>query len=163
MLESWLSRSRASARSAIFSFTLGALAGAAAMWLLDPARGHQRRARLRQKAVASARRARAEARKQARGAARRAQGRQYELQHAREDVADDVLVERVRAQIGKRVRHAHALHVNASDGCVVLSGPIHRDEVEGLVGIVRKIRGVKTIENRLQLRDDAGARSTLTH
>ena len=81
MLESWLRGSRASARSAVSSFILGALAGAAAMWLLDPSRGHQRRARLRQKAVAAARRVQAEARKQARGAARRAQGRQYELQH----------------------------------------------------------------------------------
>ena len=157
MLRNLLRGARTSGRSAWSSFFLGALAGATGMWLLDPARGPARRARLLQKATASMRRARAETRKQARAAARRAQGRRYELEHAREEVSDDVLIERVRAQIGKRVRHAHAIHVEAFDGCVVLSGPIERDEVEGLVRIVEKVRGVKSIARRLDVREPAGA------
>ena len=154
---------RTSGRSTWSSFVLGALVGAGVMWLLDPARGTARRARIRQRATASVRRARAEARKQALGAARRAKGRRYELQHAREEVSDDVLVERVRAQIGKRVRHAHALRVEAARGCVTLSGPIEKDEVEGLVGVVEKIRGVKSVERRLDVREPTGAEPTIRH
>lgn len=163
MLESWLRGSRASGLSTSSSLILGALCGAAAMWLLDPARGNARRSRLRQKAAASARRAAAEARKQARVVARRAKGRRYELQHAGEEVPDDILVERVRAQIGKRVRHSHALRVDASGGCVILSGPIAKDEIEGLVHMVEKIRGVKKIETRLDAHDRPDAQPTMMH
>ena len=144
-------------------FALGACAGAAAMWLLDPARGGARRSRVRQRVAASARRAREEARRQARGALRRAEGRRYELLHAREEVDDDVLVERVRAQIGKRVQHAHALHIEAEKGCVVLSGPIAREELHGLLDIVRKVRGVKSIRSRLELRGGATDHPSLQH
>lgn len=152
MLDSFR-RSRTRSFSVPSTFVLGALCGAAAMWLLDPARGRRRRVQLRERAAASVRRAKEEARKQAKGAARRAQGRAYELQHAGEQVPDDVLVERVRAQIGKRARHAHAVHVAASGGCVILSGPVQKDEVEGIVTIVGKVRGVKTIENHLDVHE----------
>jgi osmotically-inducible protein OsmY len=135
------------------ALALAVLCGAALALLLDPGRGAARRARLREKAAAAARRGRTVVERRARDLAQRAKGRRYEIDHARETVADDVLVERVRAQLGKRARHAGALRVEARAGTVTLAGPILRDEVEGLLEIVTKVRGVKAIEDRLDAHD----------
>ena len=138
------------------AFALGALAGTAAALLLDRQRGAGRATQLRDKAASYAREAATEARKRAKDAAQRLEGRAHELRHAAETVPDSVLVERVRAQIGKRASHAAAIDVRAADGTVVLSGPILRHEVDGLIEIVQKVRGVKSIENRLDVHDSAG-------
>jgi osmotically-inducible protein OsmY len=138
------------------ALALAVLAGAALALLLDPRRGAARRARIGQKAAAALRRGRVEAGRKARDLAQRARGRRYEIDHARETVADDVLVERVRAQLGKRARHAAALRVEASSGTVTLAGPIPRHEVDGLIEIVTRVRGVKAIEDRLEVHDGPG-------
>jgi osmotically-inducible protein OsmY len=143
------------------AFALGAIAGATAMLLLDPARGNARRALAAQKAAAMARRASELARRRAKDVAQRAEGRKYEMEHADEVVPDALLVERVRAQLGKRVQHSGPLDVRAVDGVVTLSGPILRNEVEGLLDIVGKVRGVKRIENRLDVNEVPGNRPSL--
>jgi osmotically-inducible protein OsmY len=142
--------------SSTFSFVLGALAGAAGAMLLDPARGAARRARLRDEAASYGHRARETAEKRAQDAANRARGRRYELAHQDEEVTDALLVQRVRAQLGKPVRHPGAIEVRAEMGKVVLSGPILRHEVDDLLATISKVRGVKGIENRLEIHDDAG-------
>lgn len=145
--------SRRESGSSFWSFALGAVAGAGAALLLDPNRGATRRARLRDKASAYRRQGETELRRRAKDASQRLRGKRYELEHAGETVPDDLLVERARAQLGKRVRHSGAIRVEARDGTVILSGPILRHEVEGLVEILHQVRGVKAVENRLDVHD----------
>lgn len=142
--------------SPMLSFALGAAAGSIATLLLDPRRGAGRRALLRDKVTSRVREAKRAAEGRAADLRKRAQGRSYELAHAREEVPDDILVERVRAHMGRPVKHARALEVRAERGKVTLSGPILRDEVDGLLAAVRKVRGVKDVENRLDVHDQPG-------
>jgi uncharacterized membrane protein len=59
-----------------------------------------------------------------------------------------VLQERVRAALGRVVSHPHAIKVDASDGHVILSGPILAAEEHRLVYAVQAVAGVKDVETR---------------
>jgi hypothetical protein len=140
------------------SFAIGFAAGLGAYFLLDPRRGAARRAMMRDRAASGLRDAAESALRKARWAQDRARGVAHEVRaRAREEhVADDVLVERVRAQIGRPVSHPGALDVQAQDGTVVLSGNILRREVDDLISRVGKIRGVRQVESRLTVHDQPG-------
>jgi osmotically-inducible protein OsmY len=143
------------------TFALGAAAGVVAALLLEPARGRARRARLAEQALSSLRRARGAGERRRLDAARRLRGRRHEMEHAGEEVTDALLVERVRAQIGKPVSHPHALEVRAEHGRVVLSGPVLRHEVDDLLAVVARVRGVRQIENRLEIHESPGNEPSL--
>ena len=116
---------------------------------------------LRDKAASLARRAGIEARREARDLSQRAQGAAYEAAHAGEEVPDDILVERVRAQLGRPVSHPRAIDVKAEAGCVTLSGPILRSEVDDTIARVARIRGVRSVRNALDVQDTPGSNPKL--
>jgi hypothetical protein len=64
-----------------------------------------------------------------------------------------VLLERVRAQLGRFVSHPHAIDVEVADGTVTLRGPILADEVDGVVATVLGVRGVRSVTNELEAHD----------
>src|SRR5262249_17172101 len=54
------------------------------------------------------------------------------------------------------VSHPHSIVVTAADGRVTLGGPILAREVDGLLALVRRVRGVDAVENRLEVHQQAG-------
>ena len=138
--------------SAFTAFLRGAALGAAAMYLLDPDRGRRRRAIARDKARSAAthagefvRAARRDARHRLRAVTARAA---YLADRRRIPVAPDVvLVERVRARLGRVVQHPHAVRVSAEDGHVRLAGPILAFEHKLLVAAVMRVRGVRAVDD----------------
>ena len=137
--------------SGLVPFLLGFSAGAVCATLLDPRRGAARRARLRDQALSLAREAGREAVRQGRDLRQRALGAVYEAstRAAGDLVPDEVLVERVRAQIGRPVSHPRAIEVKAENGEVTLSGRVLRSEVRDLLERVAGVRGVQGIRDEL--------------
>jgi hypothetical protein len=131
--------------------------GAAAMYLLDPDRGRRRRAIARDKARSFAYRAGDLMDAARRDASHRLQALQARTRrlHLRDDApSDDVLVERVRARLGRVVSHPHAVRVESRAGRVRLIGPILAREHLPLVGAVRMVRGVREVDDEaLQLHE----------
>jgi hypothetical protein len=76
----------------------------------------------------------------------------------KEPVSDDVLIHRVRTKMGRVVSRPRALTVTANNGVVTIAGPVLRNEVDDLLACVSKVRGVSSVENLLDPRDElAGA------
>src|SRR5262245_49631534 len=109
--------------------------GVGLMYFLDPDRGRRRRALVRDKithtanstadAIGTTRR---HLTHRVGGVVARARGLfRYQL------IDDDVLIERVRAQLGRVVSHPHTIHVEAIDGCITLTGAIPEKEERPLL------------------------------
>lgn len=141
-----------------WAMALGGLGlGAALMYVLDPERGKRRRALFRDKAAHVSRKAsdRLDARSRdwrnrARGAAA-----QVRAMTRPENVADPVIEERVRAELGRVLSSPGAVEVSAREGSVTLSGPVLAKELDDLLTAVQKIHGVEDVENRLQVYESA--------
>ncbi len=147
--------------STSFFALLGAAAvGATLMYFLDPDTGKRRRALARDKylhgktALTDATEAAVRnAANHTRGAIARVQSR---LTASREETVDDVvLVERVRAAMGRLMKDPHSIEVRASDGCVMLKGPAQPHEIGELVACAERVRGVREVDNRLSVSNPA--------
>jgi hypothetical protein len=78
------------------------------------------------------------------------------------EVPDDrVLVERVRARLGRVVSHPRAVAVSADRGRVTLAGPILAGEAGPLVCAVAAVRGVSAVDDRLEVHDRPGGLPSL--
>jgi uncharacterized membrane protein len=137
---------------------LAAGLGATAMYYLDPARGRYRRSLLRDRIV----HARHEAQHGICVAGRDLQHRAFGktagvLSHMRSEPAGDrVLVERVRACLGRVVTHPSSIHVEADHGLVTLSGPILQHEVRPLLSCAVNVQGVRDVRSRLDVYSEPG-------
>src|SRR5215467_14448230 len=91
--------------------------GAGLMFLLDPHMGSRRRAILRDKLISFMRLAAWAADKTSRDLRNRIYGTVASTKSRFREtaVSDDVLVERVRSQLGRAVSHPHAIQVTAKD------------------------------------------------
>ena len=141
------------------SRTIGAsAAGATLMYLFDARRGRRRRAIMRDK-TASATHALGHASSVTiRDATNRARGQVARLRSlvTRRPPSDHEIRERVRARLGNLVRHPRSIDVRVHDGRVSLAGPILAVEVDRLLLGVAAVRGVASIDNRLEIHRDPG-------
>jgi hypothetical protein len=129
--------------------------GASLMYLFDPDRGRRRRGEIRNKVRHINHIATDAAGKTRRDLQNHIIGAVSEMQSLlrREKVSDDVLEARVRSKLGRVVSHPHAIEVKAIEGLVILRGPILTAEVHPLLNAVAVIRGVRNIENHLELHE----------
>lgn len=142
----------------IASLLGGIGAGAFLMFVLDPVRGRRRRALMRDQLVHLITKADDALAATGRDMANRARGVVAEMRAAlsQDDVPDEVLEQRVRAKLGHYVSHPGSIDVMARDRCVILSGPVLAGEVDALLGRVRSIRGVREIDNQLEVHEQPG-------
>jgi uncharacterized membrane protein len=134
-------------------FLVGVGVGAGLMYLYDPDRGARRRGMARDKVTHLIREGSDVTGKAVRDLENRARGLAARARAglAAGEVPDDAkLVERIRAHVGRWVSNPGSIEVSVHDGRVVLSGPIFRSELDALVRRVRRVRGVREVEHRLQ-------------
>jgi uncharacterized membrane protein len=137
-----------------------AAAGAAALatYFLDPQQGRRRRAVLRDKAFGRLSHLGEASRVVAVDVRNRAIGtlsalRQRVVAH---DVPDEILAERVRAALGRVVSHPGSIDVQASQGTVMLRGPILEREANRALRAVRAVPGVHGVRDELEHHEQAG-------
>jgi len=125
-------------------FLTGCGIGAFTMYLLDPGRGALRRSNIRDKFIRAGHVVADRADRQARNLANHAKGAIYEAQAKLRGrrVPDEVLVERVRAQLGHVVSHPGSLDVRVDDGCIIVSGPVLAGELAKIQDRLQQTRGV---------------------
>lgn len=128
--------------------------GAGIMYILDPRQGHRRRALARDKMLHYYREAGRAANVTAKDLAHRAKGLVAETRGRivdRAGVPDDILIARVRSELGRVASHVHAIEVGADNGMVILRGPVLADEVESIFYRVSRVRGVQSVRNDLDV------------
>src|SRR5437868_6304686 len=131
-----------------FTLLTGMAMGAGLYYIFDPQRGAQRRAIARDKAARGVRMLARYADKQSRNAMNHLRGSMMEVRSSLRDrfVDDQVLRERVRAQLGHVVSHPGSIEVQVEGGRVVVSGPILEGEREKIACRLEETRGVKDYE-----------------
>ena len=131
--------------------------GAGLMYFLDPNGGGRRRALVRDKIVHAGHLAEEAAGATGRDLTNRASGMAARLRGITDQapVDDRILVERVRAQLGRVVSHPSAIEVDAADGVVTLRGPVLRHEVGRLCRSVSRVKGVCEVVDQLDAHETA--------
>jgi len=72
------------------------------------------------------------------------------------EVPDELIVQRVRAQLGHHSSHARSIEVQSSNGHVVLRGPVSQGELFCLLRAVSATPGVRTVSDELTLQHQDG-------
>jgi uncharacterized membrane protein len=140
------------------TFISGLGVGAGLAYLLDPDRGARRRALVRDKLTRAARRQGEVFEKGARDLSHRTSGlvaRVSGSARRREDVDDAVLVERVRAKLGRYVSHPGSIDIEAHEGRITVKGPIFADEIDAALHAIRRVPGVQSVESDLEPHETA--------
>jgi osmotically-inducible protein OsmY len=137
--------------------------GVGLMFFMDPERGRRRRALVRDKIVHTTHASTNAVGAMGRDLAHRAAGVAARARGfvRRRHIDDGVLVERVRAKLGRIVSQPHAIDVDATAGRVRLRGPVLQSELRRLMRAVAHVRGVRDVVNALDARGNADRASAL--
>ena len=141
---------RSGTRWSTLLFTIGT--GSALGYLLDPQLGRQRRARARDKALRAAHMTSREAGRIEHDLANRAHGFMARLRSliTPDEASDEVVSERIRAGIGRSCSNASAIEVSVINGEATLTGPILEHEHAQVLRAVERVRGVRSVNDRLE-------------
>lgn len=125
----------------------GMVLGATVMYVFDRTQGARRRAHARDKVVRAGHLVARTLRKRSRDFLHRAFGSLSEVRSSIRDrsttIPDEVLVSRVRSQLGHVVSHPALLEIVAENGCVCVRGPVLEHEVVRIKDRLTKVRGVR--------------------
>jgi uncharacterized membrane protein len=132
--------------------------GAALMYLFDATLGNRRRARVRDTATHLMHKTEDALGKSARDLSNRAAGLAAEIENLAkaQEVENHVLEARAREAIGRVVSRPKAIDVAVDAGTVTLSGVILQHEVGRLLETVSRVRGVREVENELEVHKEPG-------
>lgn len=132
-------------------------AGAATMFLFDPAAGRRRRALLRDQLVRAAHAARRRSAGKGALLVDRSRGLVAEVRAVvRRDVLDDEQLDaRVRARLGHVATHPHAVATQTRSGVVTLEGVAPEGEIDAIVEATKRVHGVVRVDSRLVAGDPA--------
>jgi BON domain len=138
------------------TFLSGLALGAGLIWFLDPRRGGQRRAIVRDKMKHVAHELEEAARVGGHDLVNRVEGVRAEIGATRRPTpVDTKLEERVRSELGRICSHTRAIHVRAEGHRVHLEGPVLAAEADEIVRRVARLRGVQEVENHLEAHTEA--------
>lgn len=131
--------------------------GAGTTYLFDPVAGARRRSLIRDQFVSAVHGLRDFFDRAIRDLGNRWNGVVAETRavFSPEQVSDDRVAQRVRATLGRYVSHPHAIEVSVHDGCVAVSGPIMAEDVQPFVRAIERVRGVRCVENQLDVHTQA--------
>jgi hypothetical protein len=136
-------------------FLQGAVIAGGLAYFLDPDRGARRRARARERVMRLAGRVEREIGAGTRDLEHRLVGALHEAgerwRHEDVNVPLPVLEARVRSALGRVCSHPHELDVIAREGGVIeLSGEIEDNHADEIVAAVRRVRGVRAVDDDLK-------------
>jgi hypothetical protein len=137
--------------------------GAALMYFMDPDRGRRRRALARDKIVHSGKVAEERIGKASRDISNRVRGAKASVRSrvSRGDTDDQVLIERVRSELGRATSHPGAITVDAVDGTIVLHGDVLTEEADALIAAIGKVPGVHDVNDQLARHESSEGVSAL--
>jgi uncharacterized membrane protein len=123
------------------------------MYLLDPISGKRRRAYTRDKMTHLAKEADTVVGRTIRDLSNRYQGlvAETEMFWTEEEVADDVLADRVRTVLGRVISHPGSVDVAVDCGWITLTGAILASDERPLLHRVRGVRGVRGVQSNLEV------------
>lgn len=124
--------------------------GAALMYLFDPERGKARRAQIGDRVKAKAHDAERSAEKLAKDLRNRASGVKAKLSKTEQAADDDILIARIRSELGHVIDHADRVDVQASLGHVTLTGELPEADIEEAVRCAESVDGVISVDNQLR-------------
>lgn len=137
------------------TFTMGIAVGAAIGFLLDPDRGHSRRARLSDQARSQARSASDSLKsglEYQRGVAKGMVHDLTEPLRPRREYDDDTLLQKVRSEALGYWDHPDTIEVDIRDGMVRLTGQVDSEKGrDQLIELIRAVDGVGLIDDRLAI------------
>ena len=155
---------RHSPMTLLLGLVLGAIAGAAAMSLLDPARGRARRARLADQAAAAARSAARDGSKRLDHLGSTVAGKASALTHitsGSEPANDEALADKVRSELfADPAIPKSDLLINVEGGTVVLRGEVESALMAIIERKTGRIPGVREVRNLLRPKAEAIALDT---